>query len=231
MWPVVGQPQVYQGLQQGILHALSSSTAKPDIDRVPLTGALMHVPPGASRTQDMQHTIEKLAIVSGWTGPTSALRRQKRTNYHPFLIRQIVSGHACSLCPLSHKHKVKQDSGRAHRSFVSAAWTRCIVFVCLRATRLISRQRRDAASPNRVTCSMAHLTNQTSSGWFSDVTAASRRSYSLAAVVLGGTGGVGLTGASSCSRRLRLRSAPVGRLIMRPEAGFSESGTSHSLMA
>ncbi|GBR48127.1 hypothetical protein GRO01_09810 [Gluconobacter roseus NBRC 3990] len=62
MLPVIGQPQLYRGLQQG---------------------------------------IEKQSVVSGGSHPTSALRRQKRTQYCPFLIRQIASCHAWSLYPLS----------------------------------------------------------------------------------------------------------------------------------
>jgi len=89
MLSVISQAKVYKGLQQGIPHTLFGPTSEPDIDRVLLAIALMHVPPGTACAQNMQHTIEKQAIVSGWSSPTSALRRQKRTNYRPFPIRQI----------------------------------------------------------------------------------------------------------------------------------------------
>ncbi|GAD08600.1 hypothetical protein GFGA_1d1501 [Gluconobacter frateurii NBRC 103465] len=40
-----------------------------------------HVCPAkGSSTQDVQHTIEKMAVISGRARPTSTLRRQKRTN-------------------------------------------------------------------------------------------------------------------------------------------------------
>ncbi|MFT8895346.1 MAG: hypothetical protein ABF968_00105 [Acetobacter sp.] len=107
MLPVISQAQIYQRLQQGIPYALFSPTPEPDIDRFPLAVAFMHVPSGATRSQNMQHTSEKLAIVFRWTCPASTLRRQKRTNHRPFLIRQIASCLACSLCPLSQRQEVK----------------------------------------------------------------------------------------------------------------------------
>ncbi|WP_233142720.1 hypothetical protein, partial [Gluconobacter sp. DsW_056] len=45
-----------------------------------------------------------------------------RTNHRPFLIRQIASCHACSLCPLSRSQEVNQISGRSYRSFVNVTW-------------------------------------------------------------------------------------------------------------
>lgn len=87
MPPVVTQPQIHQGLQQRVPHALFSPTAKPDIDRILLAITLMHVTPRTTDAQNIQHTVEKTAIVSGLTGPTSALRRQEQTNHRPFPIR------------------------------------------------------------------------------------------------------------------------------------------------
>lgn len=63
----------------------------------------------------MQHTLEKPAVISCGSCPTFALRRQKRTNNHPFLIRQIASGHTCPLCPLFPSHKVNQISRRSYK--------------------------------------------------------------------------------------------------------------------
>ncbi|GLQ58260.1 hypothetical protein GCM10010937_00600 [Gluconobacter japonicus] len=111
MLPVIGQAEVYQGLQQSIPHPLLSPTPESDIDRVPFAVALMHVPPRTACAQNMQHTIEKQAIVSSWSSPTSALRRQKRTNHRPFLIRQIASCHARSTVPSALKQPVNQISG------------------------------------------------------------------------------------------------------------------------
>ena len=86
MLPVISQSQVYQGLQQGIPDTLFSPTPEPNIDRVPLAVAFMHVPLGTACAQNMQYAIEKQAVVSGWSSPTSARRRQKWTNHRPFMI-------------------------------------------------------------------------------------------------------------------------------------------------
>ncbi|MDR6184094.1 hypothetical protein QE368_003006 [Asaia bogorensis NBRC 16594] len=119
MLPVITQPQIYKGLKQSVSHALFSPTPEPDIHRVPLAVALMHIPPGAPSAQDMQHAIEKPAVVSGWSSPTPALRRQKRTNPRPFLIRQIASCHPCSLNLLFRRQEVNQISPRSYRPFVN----------------------------------------------------------------------------------------------------------------
>lgn len=81
-------------------NTLFGPTAKPDINQIPFAVALMHVRPEASSAQDVQYAVEKTAIVFGWTGPTTTLRQQKRTNHRPFMIRQITSCHTCSPCLL-----------------------------------------------------------------------------------------------------------------------------------
>ncbi|GBQ90794.1 hypothetical protein AA0535_2133 [Asaia krungthepensis NRIC 0535] len=118
MLPVIGQPQIYQGLQQGIPHTLFSPTPKPDINRVPFAVALMHVAPGTACAQNIQHAIEKQALVSSWTGPTSALRWQKQTNQQPFMIRQIASCPSLFLLPVTYRQELKQVSPKADRPFV-----------------------------------------------------------------------------------------------------------------
>ncbi|RFP03133.1 hypothetical protein BGC31_02430 [Komagataeibacter xylinus] len=91
MLPVVGQAQVYEGLQQAIPHALFSPTVKPDIDGVPLAVALMHVPPRATDAQDIKHSVEKQTIISCWPGPAATFRRQQIANNRPFSVRQVAT--------------------------------------------------------------------------------------------------------------------------------------------
>ncbi|MFT9096695.1 MAG: hypothetical protein ABF459_16355, partial [Gluconobacter cerinus] len=62
MLPVINQSQIYRGLQQGITDTLFSPAPEPDIDRVPLAITLMHISPGTTDAQDMQHTIEKTGV-------------------------------------------------------------------------------------------------------------------------------------------------------------------------
>jgi hypothetical protein len=79
--PVVGEAQFDQRLQQRIPDTLFGPASEPDIDRVPLAVALMHVPPWATDPQHMQHTIEKRRLSpagrahrprsDGSNGPTS----------------------------------------------------------------------------------------------------------------------------------------------------------------
>lgn len=62
MLPVISQSQIYRGLQQGIPDTLFSPAPEPDIDRVPLAITLMHISPGTTDAQDMQHTTEKTGV-------------------------------------------------------------------------------------------------------------------------------------------------------------------------
>ena len=94
--PVVGQAQIDQRLQQRIPNALPGPASEPDIDRVPLAIALVHVAPGAAHPQNMQHAIEKTTVVARWPRPATTLRRQQRSDQFPFRIRQITTAHDCS---------------------------------------------------------------------------------------------------------------------------------------
>jgi hypothetical protein len=53
----------------------------------------MHVAPGTSNPQNVQHAIQKSPIVIGWTGLASMLRWQEWLNNPPFCIAQIPTGH------------------------------------------------------------------------------------------------------------------------------------------
>ena len=94
--PVVGKPQINQRLQQGIPDTLPGPSPEPDIDRVPLAVALVHVALGATDPQDMQHAIEKPPVVTGRPRPAPTLRRQQRADQFPFRIRQVPTPHDCS---------------------------------------------------------------------------------------------------------------------------------------
>ena len=93
--PVVSQSQIDQRLQQCIPDALLGPAPEPNIDRVPLAIAFMHVPPRAAYPQNMQHAVEKEAIVTGWSCPSAALGRQKSADHRPLFIRQIAPKHRC----------------------------------------------------------------------------------------------------------------------------------------
>lgn len=56
---VVGQTDIDQRLQKGIPDALLGPATKPDINRVPLTVAFVHIPPRTARPQGMEHAVEK----------------------------------------------------------------------------------------------------------------------------------------------------------------------------
>ena len=91
--PVIGQPDIDHRLQQSIPDALFSPTPEPDIDRVPLPIALLHVAPRAADPQHMKHTIEKTPIIARWPCPASPFRWQERPNKRPFFVRQITTAH------------------------------------------------------------------------------------------------------------------------------------------
>ncbi len=55
------QPLLCQCWQRGVLF---SPMPEPDTGCVLLTVALMHIPPRAASSRSMQHTIEKLGIIS-----------------------------------------------------------------------------------------------------------------------------------------------------------------------
>lgn len=94
--PVVGQPQIDQRLQQRIPHALLGPSPEPDIDRVPLAVALMHVAPRATDPQDVEHPIEETPVIACWPRPAPSLGRQQRSDHFPFFVRQIPARHGCS---------------------------------------------------------------------------------------------------------------------------------------
>ncbi|ANQ41948.1 hypothetical protein BAR24_11070 [Gluconobacter oxydans] len=81
--PVIGHPQVYQCLQQSIPDTLLGPTAKPDIDRVPPAIALMYVPPQTIDAQDMQHAIEKQAVVLRLVEPNVRTQAAKADQSSP----------------------------------------------------------------------------------------------------------------------------------------------------
>ena len=87
--PVVGRPKFDECLEQCVPNALFCPALESDIDGVPLTIAFMHVAPRATNAQDIQHAVQKTAIVLGWTGLSSTLSRQKRFNDLPFGICQV----------------------------------------------------------------------------------------------------------------------------------------------
>lgn len=68
--PVVGQSEINQRLQERIPDALFGPAPEPDIDRVPLAVALVHVAPGTTSPQYVEHTIEKAPIIPGRPRPT-----------------------------------------------------------------------------------------------------------------------------------------------------------------
>lgn len=86
--PVVGQSEVDQ---RSVPHTLLGLTPEPDIDRVPLAIALMHVAPGTADPQHLEHTVQEPPVVMRWTGFAAALGRQQHPDDSPFLARHVAS--------------------------------------------------------------------------------------------------------------------------------------------
>ena len=91
--PVVGQAEIDQSLQHGIPDALLGPAPEPDVDRVPLPIALMHVAPGAANPQDVQHSIEIAPVISGRASmpalPKSRLESELNRIGNPFCQRDL----------------------------------------------------------------------------------------------------------------------------------------------
>ncbi|KPF71570.1 hypothetical protein IP68_18915 [Blastomonas sp. AAP25] len=96
MLPVVGQTKIDQRLQERIPYALFGPTPEPDIDRVPLSVSLVHVAPGATDPQHVEHAIKEATIIARRSRPATPLRRQQRPNQFPLCIRQVSATHDCS---------------------------------------------------------------------------------------------------------------------------------------
>ena len=89
--PVVGKPEIDQRLEYRIPHALLGPSPETDIDRVPLSIALMHVAPGATNPQNMKHAIQEPPIVVRWPRFAASLGRQKLPDDRPLRVRHIPS--------------------------------------------------------------------------------------------------------------------------------------------
>ena len=76
--PIVGQAKRDKLCQHGVPNALFSPAAEPDIDRVLLAVAFMHVAPRAADPKHMQHAVKKTPVVLGGPRPASAFERKKR---------------------------------------------------------------------------------------------------------------------------------------------------------
>lgn len=59
--------------------------------------ALVHVAPGATDTQHIEHSVQKAAVVQGWPRPSTTLGRQKRPYQRPLPISQIATRQNCLL--------------------------------------------------------------------------------------------------------------------------------------
>lgn len=62
--PVVGQARIGQCLKSRVPYAQFGPAPEPDIDRVPLPIALMHVAPWAADLRHAGHAVEKTSIVA-----------------------------------------------------------------------------------------------------------------------------------------------------------------------
>lgn len=58
-------------------------------DAVPLAVFIRQMPPLRTRSRHPHHAFEIAPIVMSRTAPASLLGREKRTDYHPFIVRQI----------------------------------------------------------------------------------------------------------------------------------------------
>jgi hypothetical protein len=50
----------------------------------------MHVSPRATEAQDMEHPVQKPAVIMGWSRFAATLGRQQPANHRPLLVRQIA---------------------------------------------------------------------------------------------------------------------------------------------
>ncbi len=104
--PVVGQTKINQCLQQRIPDALLGQASEPDIDRVPLAVALLHVAPGAADPQHVEHAVEEASVIARRSRLASPLRRQPQPDQFPLRIRQVSATHDCSS-----KSSLESDNG------------------------------------------------------------------------------------------------------------------------
>jgi len=72
----VGEPQTDQRLQQAIPHTLLGPAPEPDIDRVPLPIAFVHVALRTADPQNMKYPVQETPIIARWTRPAHPLGRQ-----------------------------------------------------------------------------------------------------------------------------------------------------------
>jgi len=75
-WRSIGQPQLHRDLQHGVPNTLCSPMPEPDIDRVPVAIALMHISPRGTFSREM-HQLSKAGRTKrprsgGNDGPISA---------------------------------------------------------------------------------------------------------------------------------------------------------------
>ncbi|GAB0120397.1 hypothetical protein Acid7E03_44690 [Acidisoma sp. 7E03] len=61
--PIIGEPEIDKSFQQGIPDTLLSPSSETHVNGIPLAVALVHVTPGTTDTQNIQHTIKETPIV------------------------------------------------------------------------------------------------------------------------------------------------------------------------
>lgn len=89
--PVVGKPQIDQRRQHRVPDALLGPAPEPDVDRVPLAIALVHVAPRAAYPQNVQHSVQEPPVVMRRPRLAAALRWKQRPDDRPFLVRHVAS--------------------------------------------------------------------------------------------------------------------------------------------
>ena len=70
---VVGQPEIDQRGEHRVPHALFGPAPETDIDRVPLSVALMHITPGTADAQHVEHAVQEATVVVRWARFAAAL--------------------------------------------------------------------------------------------------------------------------------------------------------------
>lgn len=63
MLSIIRQPRFDESLKESIPHALFGPAAKAQIDRIPLSVALVYVAPRAADQKNMQHAVQTLPII------------------------------------------------------------------------------------------------------------------------------------------------------------------------
>jgi hypothetical protein len=71
--------------------ALFGPAPEPDIDRVPLAVAFVHVAPGTTNPQHVKHAIEKNTVIVRWPGPAPPAQMAARDRSVP--IPHLTSPH------------------------------------------------------------------------------------------------------------------------------------------